>query len=246
MAYTDALTGLSNRLAFRELLDARVLRLNGVGRELALLFADIDDFKRVNDTLGHDAGDEVLLQFAHRISQVVADIGGPDAKVARFGGDEFVVARAGASRSELEGLAQGLVEAVRSVVRDLGLDALVSTSVGVVVSKPGASAEDLVREADVAMYQAKGAGKDCWRFLDEEAQAVDVDTANLRKDLRVALETGTIEVHYQPVTTIVNAIRDLLAQQPVGTDIWIALAWCVGILIVAYGFAMVTYRRKLA
>jgi diguanylate cyclase (GGDEF)-like protein/PAS domain S-box-containing protein len=192
----DALTGLLNRSEMKAVLE-RMLSSARAG-EVGVMFLDLDEFKTVNDTLGHTKGDELLVAVARRVQEAA----GPGDLVARFGGDEFVVARAGASRSELEGLAQGLVEAVRSVVRDLGLDALVSTSVGVVVSKPGASAEDLVREADVAMYQAKGAGKDCWRFLDEEAQAVDVDTADLRKDLRVALETGTIEVHYQPVTTI--------------------------------------------
>src|SRR5690606_32955101 len=79
MAYTDALTGLSNRLAFREMLDQRVAESNGSARQLALLFTDIDDFKRVNDTIGHDAGDEVLMQFAARIGEVIDAHGGPGA-----------------------------------------------------------------------------------------------------------------------------------------------------------------------
>ncbi|NUS59517.1 MAG: diguanylate cyclase, partial [Lysobacter sp.] len=91
MAYSDALTGLANRLAFRESLDRRLLQLRGAGRQLALLFADIDDFKRVNDTLGHDAGDEVLVQFANRIRETVDRMGGEGAMLARFGGDEFVI-----------------------------------------------------------------------------------------------------------------------------------------------------------
>ncbi|MCC7247363.1 MAG: diguanylate cyclase, partial [Lysobacter sp.] len=91
MAYTDALTGLSNRLAFREALDHRLMELRGVGRQLALLFADIDDFKRVNDTLGHDVGDEVLVQCANRIREAVDRLAGGAAQLARFGGDEFVI-----------------------------------------------------------------------------------------------------------------------------------------------------------
>ncbi|HAI46207.1 MAG TPA: hypothetical protein DCM50_05795, partial [Stenotrophomonas sp.] len=91
MAYTDALTGLTNRLAFREALDHRLMAARASSHRLALLFADMDDFKRVNDTLGHEAGDEALLQFAQRISTAVAQAGGDEALLARFGGDEFVI-----------------------------------------------------------------------------------------------------------------------------------------------------------
>jgi len=91
MAYTDALTGLTNRLAFREALDHRLMAARAANHRLGLLFADIDDFKRVNDTLGHEAGDEALLQFAQRIGRAVAEAGGDEALLARFGGDEFVI-----------------------------------------------------------------------------------------------------------------------------------------------------------
>src|SRR5690606_21136336 len=91
MAYTDSLTDLSNRLAFRETLDERLLTLHASSSELALLFVDLDDFKLVNDTLGHEAGDEVLSQLSVRIRLAVERLGGPGAEIARFGGDEFIV-----------------------------------------------------------------------------------------------------------------------------------------------------------
>ena len=87
MAYTDSLTGLGNRLAFRETLDERLFTSSGASRQLALLFADIDDFKRVNDTIGHDAGDEVLMQFSGRMREVIEQRSGEDAVLARLGGD---------------------------------------------------------------------------------------------------------------------------------------------------------------
>src|SRR5690606_16955843 len=91
MAYTDALTGLSNRLAFREHLDQRLMQVRGAARQMALLFADIDDFKRVNDTLGHDAGDEVLVQFSSRIRDVMERMGGRRTTLASFGGEESLI-----------------------------------------------------------------------------------------------------------------------------------------------------------
>ena len=91
MAYTDALTGLTNRLAFRGALEQRLQAARSSGRHLALLFTDIDEFKRVNDTLGHEAGDEVLVHFAQRITTAVKAAGGEHALLARFGGDEFVI-----------------------------------------------------------------------------------------------------------------------------------------------------------
>ncbi|WP_133499661.1 putative bifunctional diguanylate cyclase/phosphodiesterase [Cognatilysobacter terrigena] len=201
MAYTDALTGLANRLAFREMLDARLMQLKGAGRELALLFADADDFKRINDTLGHDAGDEVLLQFAHRISDTVTQIGGPDARVARFGGDEFVIliedgdVRAGATR-----LAERLVEVLSEPLVVQGRQVFLGTSVGVTLFPDDADgATSLLKNGDIAMYQAKVAGKNCYRFYSRAMNEAVERRVHLENELRGAWDRGELRLVYQPV-----------------------------------------------
>ena len=201
MAYTDALTGLANRLAFREMLDARLMQLTGAGRELALLFADADDFKRINDTLGHDAGDEVLLQFAHRISDTVEEVGGPEARVARFGGDEFVIlveaedARALASR-----LAERLVEVLAEPLVVQGRRVFLGTSVGVTLFPGDADgATALLKNGDIAMYQAKVAGKNTYRFYSRAMNEAVERRVHLENELRGAWERGELRLVYQPV-----------------------------------------------
>ena len=171
MAYTDALTGLANRLAFREILDERLLKLGGSGPQLALLFADIDDFKRINDTLGHDAGDEMLVQFAQRIAGTVEAHGGPDAVLARFGGDEFVIlmqalpARGQDARAAASRLAEALVAALGEPILLHGREVFLGTSIGITLFPEDASgATALLKNGDRAMYQAKLAGKNCRRF----------------------------------------------------------------------------------
>ncbi|GAB1596351.1 putative bifunctional diguanylate cyclase/phosphodiesterase [Lysobacter claricitrinus] len=201
MAYTDALTGLANRLAFREILDARLMQLKGANRELALLFADADDFKRINDTLGHDAGDEVLLQFAHRISDTVAEIGGADARVARFGGDEFVIlvedtqVRAAATR-----LAERLVEVLSEPLVVQGRQVFLGTSVGVTLFPDDADgATSLLKNGDIAMYQAKVAGKNCYRFYSRAMNEAVERRVHLENELRGAWDRGELRLVYQPV-----------------------------------------------
>ncbi|AXK71527.1 EAL domain-containing protein [Lysobacter sp. TY2-98] len=201
MAYTDALTGLANRLAFREMLDARLMQLNGAGRELALLFADADDFKRINDTLGHDAGDEVLLQFAHRISDTVAEMGGADARVARFGGDEFVIlvedgdVRAGATQ-----LAERLVQVLSEPLVVQGRQVFLGTSVGVTLYPEDADgATALLKNGDIAMYQAKVAGKNCYRFYSRAMNEAVERRVHLENELRGAWDRGELRLVYQPV-----------------------------------------------
>ncbi len=222
MAYTDALTGLANRLAFRESLDLRLLQLRGSGRQLALLFADIDDFKRVNDTLGHDAGDEVLLQFSNRIRETVERIGGEDALLARFGGDEFVIliqsgmtqsgmthaggqvdadVRAAASR-----LAETLVAELSRPIVVHDRQVFLGTSIGITLFPEDAVGSTmLMKNGDIAMYQAKVAGKNCARFYSRAMDQAVERRVRMEQDLRGAWERGELSLVYQPVYRLVDS-----------------------------------------
>ena len=207
VAYSDALTGLSNRLAFRESLDQRLRALQGAGRQLGLLFADLDDFKRVNDTLGHEAGDEVLLQVAGRIERVVRSIAGADAMVARFGGDEFVIL-VQASDSEPDGDVRGLATRMAdALVVDLGLPLLLhgrqvflGSSIGVALFPDDAgTASMLMKNGDIAMYQAKVAGKNCFRFYSRTMDQAVERRMRMEHDLRGAWGRGELSLAYQPI-----------------------------------------------
>jgi diguanylate cyclase (GGDEF)-like protein len=207
VAYSDALTGLSNRLAFREALDNRLRALQGAGRQLALLFADIDDFKRINDTLGHEAGDEVLLQVAGRIDRVVKAIPGVDAMVARFGGDEFVTLLQ-ASDSEPEGdirtlaarLADSLVHELGQPLLLHGRQVFLGSSIGVALFPDDAgSASTLMKNGDIAMYQAKVAGKNCHRFYSRTMDQAVERRMRMEHDLRGAWGRGELSLAYQPI-----------------------------------------------
>ena len=206
MAYTDALTGLANRLAFREALDRRLMELHGAGRQLALLFADIDDFKRVNDTLGHDAGDEVLVQFAHRILETVDRLGGGNPVLARFGGDEFVIlveswaGDRGGIREEAAFLAETLVAELGRPIVVGGRQVFLGTSIGITVfPDDAAGATMLMKNGDIAMYQAKVAGKSCHRFYSRAMDQAVERRVRMEQDLRGAWERGELSLAYQPV-----------------------------------------------
>jgi diguanylate cyclase (GGDEF)-like protein len=207
VAYSDALTGLSNRLAFRESLDQRLRALQGAGSQLALVFADLDDFKRVNDTLGHEAGDEVLLQVAGRIDRAVKSIGGADAMVARFGGDEFVILLQ-AGDGEPDGDVREMVTRLaRALVADLGeplilhgRQVFLGTSVGVALFPDDAtSASLLMKNGDIAMYQAKVAGKNCYRFYSRTMDHAVERRMRMEHDLRGAWGRGELSLAYQPI-----------------------------------------------
>jgi diguanylate cyclase (GGDEF)-like protein len=226
MAYTDSLTGLANRLAFRETLDHRLMQLRGVGRQLALLFADIDDFKRVNDTLGHDVGDEVLIQFANRIREAVERAGGHASELARFGGDEFVIllhseGEHGDIRGSAAHLAETLVAELSRPIVVQDRQVFLGTSIGVTLFPEDASgATMLMKNGDIAMYQAKVAGKNCFRFYSRAMDQAVSRRVRIEQDLRGAWERGELTLAYQPIyrvsdKTLLGAEALLRWQHPV-------------------------------
>jgi diguanylate cyclase (GGDEF)-like protein len=214
MAYSDALTGLANRLAFRESLDRRLLQLRGAGRQLALLFADIDDFKRVNDTLGHDAGDEVLVQFANRIRETVERMGGEGAMLARFGGDEFVIliesvlsptGNHGDVRTAASRLAEALVAELSKPIVVHERQVFLGTSIGITLFPEDASGSTmLMKNGDIAMYQAKVAGKNCHRFYSRAMDQAVERRVRMEQDLRGAWDRGELSLAYQPVYSLAD------------------------------------------
>ncbi|WP_149193913.1 putative bifunctional diguanylate cyclase/phosphodiesterase [Luteimonas suaedae] len=207
MAYNDPLTGLANRLAFREILDARMLQSQGAARRLALLFADVDDFKRINDTLGHDVGDEVLVQFGGRISDIVDRYGGDGALLARFGGDEFVILLESTDdiREMSSRLAGLLVDELRRPILVEGRQVFLGVSVGVTLFPEDASgATMLMKNGDIAMYQAKVAGKGCYRFYSRAMDQAVERRVRMEQDLRGAWERGELSLVYQPVFRVAD------------------------------------------
>ncbi len=213
IAYTDPLTGLGNRLALRESLESRLLTLQASSGELALMFIDLDDIKRVNDTLGHHVGDDLLVEVAARIRAACEAEGIDTAELARFGGDEFVVLFPALNvRQHAESLAMRILAAIRAPLPLPDRDLIVSGSIGITVfPDDAASAAQMVRNADMAMYQAKAGGKGCYRFysraLDEEVER----RVRLENDLHGAWERGEMSLAFQ-------AVFDLTDGRAVGAE----------------------------
>ncbi|MCJ2124188.1 EAL domain-containing protein [Methylobacterium sp. J-077] len=193
LARHDILTGLPNRGLFREYLDARLADIAVRGGTGAVLYLDLDGFKGVNDTLGHQAGDDLLRSVADRLRSAVGD-----GVVARLGGDEFAVLLSG-DRQDAIAIAEGLINLFEAPLWVGAQRIAVGLSVGIALApEHGASAECLYRRADLALYRAKAEGRGTFRVfasdMDEEAEARRV----LESDLRQALADNALSLHYQP------------------------------------------------
>jgi diguanylate cyclase (GGDEF)-like protein len=196
-AYHDALTGLPNRRLFGEHV-ARALADHSPSR-VAVLFLDLDDFKTINDSLGHFAGDTLLQAVAGRVRASVR----PHDVPARLGGDEFAVLTENAHPEEAERVAERLVEALEQPFSVDGREISVHTSVGIAHGGTGAStADDLLRNADVAMYDAKQGGKRRYAIYAPEMHAQVRRRQELATALERAVDRGEIDVHFQPIVDL--------------------------------------------
>ncbi len=192
----DALTGLPNRLLLVDRLRQAVARESRSDMALAVLMIDVDNFKVVNESLGHEAGDNLLIALGNRLRRHLRQ----SDTAARLGGDEFVVIV-----EDCQSEAQALVLATR-IAADLALpcrladtDVCVSASIGVALGQRGATAEELLRNADIAMYRAKQHGKDRAEIFDDELHARAVARLDTEVQLRTALAEGQLRVFYQPI-----------------------------------------------
>ncbi|MFP7633172.1 EAL domain-containing protein [Pseudomonas veronii] len=192
----DALTGLPNRTRLQAFLDGKLKALPTLTHPLVMLSLDLDRFKPVNDLLGHAAGDRVLNEVSSRLSDCVrhGDL------VARVGGDEFVLILIDAgAQDEVEALCRRLIESVERVIRVDEQDVFISASIGIALAPNDANGvTELLRYADIALYEAKAAGRNTWRFYSGEMNARIIERRRLESDLRFAIKHAELRLHFQP------------------------------------------------
>ncbi len=209
LAYHDSLTKLPNRAQLKEALQRAVARAKRSETSAALLFIDLDDFKRVNDTLGHDAGDTLLKEFAVRLADSIriedqiataSDDESSDV-IARLGGDEFTVVLDSITQpSDVVVIAQRILAALKEPFIITGQEVVVGASIGVTTyPEDGVDVETLLRNADVAMYQAKERGKNQFEFYNDSMHRMATERLSLEADLRHALRYDQMRLVYQPV-----------------------------------------------
>jgi len=199
LARHDALTGLPNRLRFREFMDEALARVSR-GEGIALHCIDLDQFKGINDVLGHAVGDALLMQVAARIKSCT----GESDLVARFGGDEFAVVQLGVDHPEAAGnLATCIVRALSEPYDCEGRPASISASIGIALAPgDGRDGDELLRKADIAMYRAKSEGRRTFRLFESEMDAALKARQRLALDLETAAASGGLDLFYQPVVNI--------------------------------------------
>jgi diguanylate cyclase (GGDEF)-like protein len=199
LARYDELTTLPNRVNFRDEIERLLALQQGVGQLSALLFVDLDQFKQVNDTLGHPCGDQLLCAVANRLREMLR----PEDFVARFGGDEFVVFQQNIhSHDDAAGLARRIVDRLSERYKIDNHLVEIGASVGIAMTSPGVSADTLLKNADLALYRAKADGRGTFCFFrDEMAQTVEARRI-LELDLRKALANEEFELFYQPLINI--------------------------------------------
>jgi diguanylate cyclase (GGDEF)-like protein len=208
LAYYDGLTRLPNRQLFTEQLSLLLRMVERENRQIALLFLDLDNFKRINDSLGHSAGDQLLCEVAARLascvreSDLLAKYVKSDAKidVSRLGGDEFTVVLNNIDDPQTAAIvAQRLIESLQAPMVIEGHEIVVTPSVGIALAPQDATKiEDLLKLADTAMYHAKAGGRNRYSFYTASMKSSSVGRLKLETELRKAVDRGELVLHYQP------------------------------------------------
>jgi len=201
-ALHDSLTNLPNRALFLDRVGHALRRRRSSDRHIAVLFLDLDDFKRINDSLGHAAGDEVLVAFAERLRACVRSAD----TVARFGGDEFaVLVEDVTSSGEATLTTERILKTMNEPFVVGGRSVVLRSSIGIALDDPGlTNAEELVRNADLAMHTAKGAGKGQVGVFEEGMHRDAVERLDLEAEMRRALGVGGFVLHFQPIVTLAS------------------------------------------
>ena len=238
-AYHDGLTGLANRSLFRDRLEQALARSTRTDGEVAVLVLDLDGFKQVNDSLGHDAGDQLLRVVADRLTETVRATD----TVARFGGDEFAVLLDQTDEALAVSVARRALARLAEPAVVGGRELQVAASIGIALHSGEGAGDELVRDADVAMYAAKDAGRGRHEVFRSEMARDPDELLGLDNELRYALARDELTVHYQPEISLsggrIVGVEALVrwtspTRGPVGPDVFIPVAEASG-LIAALG-----------
>ena len=238
LASHDALTGLANRTLLLDRVGQAIAQARRGHRHVALLFLDLDRFKTINDSLGHDAGDRVIIEVGRRLRQAVREAD----TVARLGGDEFVVLLTELPRERAAAaLAQKILDALFAPMLIQGHEVSPASSIGIsLYPKDGDEAKTLLKNADAAMYRAKALGRGNFQFYAHEMNARTLDRLTLESALRHAVDRGELQLMYQPqidlASGVVVGVEALLRWQPAGghlvmPDDFIAIAEETGLIV---------------
>jgi diguanylate cyclase (GGDEF)-like protein/PAS domain S-box-containing protein len=198
-AFHDSLTGLANRALFRDRVAHALARQARSHGAVSVLFSDLDDFKTVNDSLGHEAGDQLLVAVAERLRAVMR----PEDTTARFGGDEFAILLEETDRDGTRRAAERILEALRSPFEFHGRQVIMRASIGAAITSDASiEPDDLLRQADLAMYTAKTSGKGRFAFYESHMHEAAVTRMELKGDLEQAIANQDFELHYQPIVDL--------------------------------------------
>jgi len=237
LAKHDPLTDLPNRIYFFEQLQSAIHRAEIEGDAIAVLLVDLDNFKHVNDTLGHPQGDKLLIDVAKRLTAIV----NKNYFLSRFGGDEFLVILEGVSDTFLvDAYAREIIELISKPFVLDGQEIRIGCSIGITLFPDhGMQPDILIRDADIAMYHAKEKGKNTYRFYNDDMEVEITEKARLRNMLHGVMEKNEFEVHYQPqvdtVTGRISGIEALIRwtskeAENVGPDTFIPLLEEIGLI----------------